>query len=338
MNSGVPSPWIRRPVAIIAVLVACILVPVVGPIALIVALVGDLIRRDRGIRYTRSVLVVALLLLVELGGLIMTAVIWLLAPLGYRMHRERVQNQYRYLMRWWGSQLFRVLRICLPLEFDYSQLDPALLGGNAIVIGRHRSNCDAILPAVIFGSDQKYVLYTLKEELRWEPNIDIVGQFMSHRFITRSPPDLDAELAPIRELGSRIDANSVAIIFPEGTFFSENRKAKVLRSLERKDPSHAEAARNMNYVLPPRPAGTLALMEGAPTADIIVLGHVGYEPYGTIRQVFAHLGHKQRITVRAWRYPRDSVPVSESARIEWLFERWSELDTWITEEHRSNSS
>ena len=337
MNSGVPSPWIRRPIAITVLLVACILVPVVGPLALIVALMADLIRRDRGIRYTRSFLVVALLLLVQLAGLIMTVVIWALAPLGYSMHRERVQNQYRYLMRWWGSQLFRVLRICLPLELDYSQLDPALLDGNAIVIGRHRSLCDAILPAVIFGTDQKYVRYTLKEDLRWEPSIDIVSHFMSHRFITRSPADLEAELAPIRELGSRIDEDAVAVIFPEGTFFSEKRKAQVLRSLERKDPSHAEAARNMNYLLPPRPAGTLALMEGAPTADIIVLGHVGYEPYGTVRQIFSHLGQKQRITVRAWRYPRDSVPISESARIEWLFDRWSELDRWVTEEHRSNS-
>jgi 1-acyl-sn-glycerol-3-phosphate acyltransferase len=334
MNSGVPSPWIRRPIAITLVLVACILVPVVGPVALIFALVGDLIRRDRGLRYSRSVLVVSLLLLVELGGLIMTVVIWVLAPFGYRMHRERVQSQYRHLMRWWGSQLFRVLRICLPLEFDYSQLDSALLDGNAIVIGRHRSMCDAILPAVIFGTDRNYVRYTLKEDLRWDPNIDIVSHFMSHRFITRSPPDLEAELAPIRELGSRIDDNAVAVIFPEGTFFSEKRKAQVLRSLERKDPSHAEAARNMNYLLPPRPAGTLALMEGAPTADIIVLGHIGYEPYGTVRQVFAHLGQKQRITIRAWRYPRDSVPVTEAARIEWLFDRWSELDTWITEEHQ----
>lgn len=335
MNSAVPSPWIRRPIAVTVVLVASVLVPVVGPLALIFALVGDLIRRDRGLGYTRGVLVVALLLLVELAGLIMTFVIWALAPFGFRMHRERIQNQYRHLMRWWGSQLFRVLRICLPLEFDYSQLDPTLLDGNAIVIGRHRSNCDAILPAVIFSTDRKYVRYTLKEELRWEPNIDIVSQFMSHRFVTRSPPDLEAELAGIRELGSRIDDNAVAVIFPEGTFFSEERKAKVLLSLERKDPSHAEAARNMNYLLPPRPAGTLALMEGAPTADIIVLGHIGYEPYGTVRETFAHLGQKQRITIRAWRYPRASVPVTETARIEWLFDRWSELDSWITEEHQN---
>ena len=89
----------------------------------------------------------------------------------------------------------------------------------------------------------------------------------------------------------------------------------------------------MNYLLPPRPAGTLAFLEGAPDADIIVLGHVGYEPFSTIKDILANLGSEHSIIVRAWRFARETVPTDPTAQIDWLFDRWLEGDEWISSHH-----
>ena len=156
---------------------------------------------------------------------------------------------------------------------------------------------------------------------------------MGHRFITRSPEDLEAELGPIRELAGRIDEDAVGVIFPEGTFFTEARKERIVTSLEQRDPRHADQARAMEYVLPPRPAGTLALLDGAPDADVIVFGHVGFEQFGSIGRILANSGNGQGVILKAWRFDRAEVPEDEAERIDWLFDRWSDLDRWIATQH-----
>ncbi len=310
-----------------------IAVPLTIP-ALLLAALADLLTRERRWRRVRTVLFAVGLLLVDLAGFILTTLAWIIQPVGFRMRSDAVQARYARIMTWWTKQLMRVISSTVPLPIDTSALDPEALGGNAIVIGRHRSLLDAILPSAIFGPRGLVPLYTLKEDLRWEPNIDVVGHRMGHRFVTRSPKDLEAELAPIRQLGSRVDDDSVAVIFPEGTFFTEERKAKIVSRLEKRDPEHADAARHMRHLLPPRPAGTLALLDGAPDADIIILGHVGFEPFGTIGKIFGGIGAEHPVRVAAWRHPRSTVPTDEAGRIDWLFDRWLELDEWIDEQHQ----
>ncbi len=301
--------------------------------AMVLAALVDLVTRERRWRRLRTVMFVLGLLYVDLAGFVVTTGAWLLQPVGLRMQSPTVQWRYHRIMTWWTQRLMRVISTTVPLPIDTSQLDEDALGGNAIVIGRHRSLLDAVLPSTIFGPRGLIARYTLKEDLRWEPNIDVVGHRMGHRFVRRAPKNLDAELEPIRALASRVDDDSVAVIFPEGTFFTEARKAKVIAALERKDPEHADAARQMNHLLPPRPAGTLALMEGAPGADIIILGHVGFEPFGTIGKIFAGIGADHPVRVAAWRHPRSSVPEDQAGRIDWLFDRWLELDEWISKQH-----
>jgi hypothetical protein len=35
--------------------------------------------------------------------------------------------------------------------------------------------------------------------------------------------------------------------------------------------------------------------------------------------------------VRFWRSPAAEIPTTEQERIEWLYERWQELDDWVGE-------
>ena len=66
---------------------------------------------------------------------------------------------------------------------------------------------------------------------------------------------------------------------------------------------------------------------------MIVLGHVGFEPFGTIKQIFAAVGSEHGVVVRAWRFARNTIPTDPTAQIDWLYDRWAEMDDWITTHH-----
>ena len=328
-----PRPLIRRPLTTGLLLLLGVLTPFVGPIAALIALVVDGVTRTPRFRRTRGVALVVTLIIIDVIGRLMVFGNWLIAPFGTNVRGVKSQRRYRWIMTWWTTALMRAITGIIPIPIDYSELDGSLLGGNAIVISRHRSLLDAVFPAMLFGSRGLTALYTLKEDLRWEPNMDIVGHRMGHVFVTRSPQNLEAELEPIRVLGQRIDEASVGVIFPEGTFFNEKRKARALASIAKRNPERLAASETLDYVLPPRPAGTVAFLEGAADADIIMLGHVGFEPYGTIPNILANMGATHEIKVKAWRYDRSEVPTDQEALISWLFERWNELDDWIATHH-----
>lgn len=310
-----------------------LLTPIVGPLALVVALIGDLIGGNRRLRRSRGVLLVCTLIIIDVMGRALVFGNWLIAPVGINLRGIKSQRRYRWIMTWWTTALMWAITRIIPLPLDTSELDQELLGGNAVVVGRHRSVLDAVLPAMVFGRRGLTALYTLKEDLRWEPNMDIVGHRMGHVFVTRSPKDLEAELEPIRHLGTRIDKDSVGVIFPEGTFFSAKRKARALASIAKRNPERLALAETLDYVLPPRPAGTLALLEGAADADIIMMGHTGFEPYSSIGEIFKNMGAIHPVRLKAWRFPRAEIPTEREELIEWLFTQWNVLDDWIASHH-----
>ena len=76
------------------------------------------------------------------------------------------------------------------------------------------------------------------------------------------------------------------------------------------------------------------MLEAAPNADVLMLGHVGVEPFGSIPEILANLGDRRhRLRVKAWRFDRSSIPIDADAQIQWLFERWLEMDEWIASHH-----
>lgn len=274
------------------------------------------------------------MVMLDLAGRIIVFGIWLQGPVGLNRTSDRIQQKYQNVMTWYTSGITSIIAKFAPLPVDASELDESLLGGNAIVVARHRSIFDAALPAALFGNKHLRVLYTLKDELQWDPNLDIVGHRMGHVFVNRNPKNIEKELQPIRDLAARIDENAVGVIFPEGTFFNETRLKRAISAIERRDPDRANIARQMRHLLPPRPAGTLAMLEAAPDADIVMVGHVGVEPFGSLKEVVANVGDlRHRLRLKAWRFDRASIPTDHEGQINWLFERWLEMDQWIDSHH-----
>ena len=197
----------------VSVLVATAVSPIVAPLALVISHILDRLRNATRFQRTRAALMIPGLVIIDFVGIFWVAFLWLTSPFGRHVDSPRNQARYSKAMTWWTSQLINVITRASGLPLDRSQLDETLLGGNAIVIGRHRSLLDAILPAVIFGNQGLEVRYVLKEDLQWDINIDLVGHRMGHVFVDRTPENLEDELAPIRELGQRIDDDSICLLY-----------------------------------------------------------------------------------------------------------------------------
>lgn len=97
----------------------------------------------------------------------------------------------------------------------------------------------------------------------------------------------------------------------------------------------AERARGMRHVSAPRPGGALAAIEGAPEADVVIMGHVGF-PTG-LREVWRLLPERQAVEVRLWHEPASPIPAGRDQQIGWLFGWWGTLDAWVDERERARA-
>ncbi len=88
----------------------------------------------------------------------------------------------------------------------------------------------------------------------------------------------------------------------------------------------------MRHHSAPRPGGTLAAIEAARGADVVILGHAGF-PEG-LGEVWRKLPEPQTIEIRLWHEPADAVPADQEERIRWLFAWWQRLDAWVDERGR----
>lgn len=92
------------------------------------------------------------------------------------------------------------------------------------------------------------------------------------------------------------------MIFPEGTFHSPLRAAKVDARLARED-NGRQARLELAGLLPPRPGGITALLRGRPNCDVIFMAHVGLEAFGSLRSIVENVTFSQLVTVKLWRLP-----------------------------------
>jgi 1-acyl-sn-glycerol-3-phosphate acyltransferase len=317
----------RRPVAVSAVIGALVLGVLLAPVLFAAAAVVDLCTPRARWRHVRLLATVLLALGIEVTGLAGLAVLWLASGGGRLTAFSRLHFA---LQHWWTSALLTAAHRTLGLRILVEDPEPAR-AGNVIVLGRHTSIGDAAIPAVLLGDRHRLdVRYVFKHDLRWDPCIDTIARRVGHVFVDRRDDSGRAATA-IRDLARRVDGRSAAVIFPEGTFFSAERKARAVERLAAGSrPELAVRAEHLTHLLPPRPAGTLALLDGAPTADVLVLGHIGFEQFSSLRAIRRAVPFRAPVHVWMWRVPRVDVPVAESARIDWLYDQWAVLDASIT--------
>ncbi len=305
------------------------LVTVVFPVLLVAALVVDLVRavtKRRPFMATR-LLVMAWVYLggesVSIAGFGLT---WLLTW-GPGRQRRLHRSAWR-IQQWWAPSLFRPLCAMFGLTFSVEgdeQAEP----GPVIVLIRHASIIDNLLPSVVVAGPHDLDLrYLIKRELRSDPGLDIGGDRLDNYFVRRGTGQ-EIERENIRRLAEGLGPRDGMLIFPEGTRFTPERRARAIEKLGERDPALAASAERMQYVLPPKPGGVLAILEGAPGVDVLLLAHAGFDGLRLISDIWRGELVGREIRVKLTRVPRSEIPEDPDAQVTWLFSAWEAVDTWI---------
>ena len=319
----------RRLRTVPLMLLGALLVTALLPVLVLLALIVDVVRfATRRIPFmtVRMVSVLWVYLIGEALAITVFALAWLLCW-GPR-RREWLESSTWHVQQAWAGSIIGATRLLLGLSV-HIEGDEVVEPGPVIVLVRHASILDNLLPSVFIARPHKVRLrYLLKRELLSDPGLDIGGKRLPNYFVRRGT-GAEVERDNVRRLAEGMTADEGMLIFPEGTRFTEERRLAMLAKIAERDPVLATRAEQIHHLLPPKVGGVLAILEGAPDADILVLGHTGFDGLRRMSEIWDGVLVGREIRVRIRRIPRSDVPVDAEARVAWLLDTWLELDGWI---------
>ncbi len=320
----IPAAWLLFAVAIVLALPA-----------LLVAAATDLTLRRTGWPTVRMVAFVLAALWIETSGQVRILWSWVTQPFVRVTWTERNHQ----LMRWWVKRLIGAAERVVGVHWRFDL--PADLGpGPLLAFSQHVSIVDAIAPVYILANRQGwYLRYTLTRGLRFGPCLDIVGHRIPNHFVARGSGDNTRGAGPPAHVGDGHGRRRVRRDLPGRRPVHAGRPGPGRREAVRAGRSpQAVAAAGYRHVLPPRPGGVTAFFDGAPDANVVVVGHVGFEPLASIRKLWSVLPLSEPVDVKIWRYDRAEVPVGEDERMAWLYEKWRIMDDWIDDRLRARGA
>jgi 1-acyl-sn-glycerol-3-phosphate acyltransferase len=242
--------------------------------------------------------------------------------------RARDVEAHSRLQRWWAARLMASLRVTCGITIHVEgveELHPAPV----VLLVRHASLADSLLTAwVVTEHAQLRPRIVLKRELLADPCLDIVGNRLPNCFLDRAAEDSTPGLAEIERMGDTMDDRSVSIIFPEGTRANPAKRRRALERIAERDSARAERLSGLAHVLPPRPAGTRALLRGAAAVDarVAVGWHVGFDGLDTFAGILAALA-RPRTPIRMRVARVDPPSQLEGAEFDrWLDDLWVQVD------------
>ncbi len=310
----------RRSRSIPALGAAAVLLVVLLPLWLPLAALSDLVRGRRRLPTVRLLCFGLCWSWLEVVGVTIAAGLWLVGRAGHQPSHFRLQ-------RWWAARLMAALQTTTGITIEAADAE-CMVPGPAIMLCRHASLADSLLSAWIITSvAHMNPRYVLKRELLFDPCLDIVGNRLPNHFLDRDAPDSSIELAALTELSAGLADDEIAVIFPEGTRSSPRKRERALTKIRERDAERGERLSVLQHLLPPRPAGSAALLAGAPRADVVIGWHVGFDGLDTFGGILRHLASTPLpVRFHARRVPRAEVPSGEK------FTRWLD-DQWVRADH-----
>ncbi|MCW2605871.1 MAG: Acyltransferase [Frankiales bacterium] len=325
-----PPVWVRRPLQVVVVLGAALLLvatlPVTLALSVLLAVVPSV--RSRALRVLGYAVVMVVL---ELLGLAAAAGLWLCGrsrdqALHYVTFRLLLDEAVRF-----AELLFR-LRLVHD-ELGWSPLDDGVPGSeNAmLVLSRHAGPGDSLLlvQTLLDRDHLRRPRIVLKELLRLDPLVDLYLGRLPSAFLAGG--DSEHQVAA---LAAGLGTEDALLIFPEGGNFSPGRRLRAIAGLRRKGlEDAAQRAERLRNVLPPRPGGVAAALEAAPHADVVFVAHAGLDHLTSAADIWRHLPLTRPVHLK-WQFvPAAEVPRERGAQVDWLFRTWADMDLWI-EAHR----
>ncbi|NVB40162.1 1-acyl-sn-glycerol-3-phosphate acyltransferase [Pseudenhygromyxa sp. WMMC2535] len=325
----------RRALTIPSFWLAAALFWTLAPLTGLAVLISDIARRRR-LCGLRAWFFLGAYLAINLYGQLLLLGAWIATGFGLA---PELRGRWTYwIQRHWAGLLFaiasRLWRLRWTVEGD-ERVEPA----PAIYLVRHASLIDTMVPNRFVTAAHSIPLRcVVKRELLNEPCLDIAGHWIPNHFVDRIPEDSGHELRAIEALAAGLDPGEGLMIYPEGTRFTPGKRARVIASLAASDPPLAAQARALEHTLLPRVGGALALMRGAPEADVVIVGHHGLGGFATLADMLSGALLDRSVHVAFWRYPASALPTDDAARGAWIRERWAELDRWISAREAAEAS
>jgi 1-acyl-sn-glycerol-3-phosphate acyltransferase len=308
----------RRIISIPGVALTAVLLTLLLPVWLPVSVLIDVGRGRRRLPLARLLAFALGWSWLETAGVAIAAVLWITG-------RRRSRPAHYRLQRWWAANLMTVLRTTTGLDIEVDGIE-SFSPGPAVVLCRHASLADSLVSAwVITTLAHMQPRYVLKRELLADPCLDVVGNRLPNHFVDREAADSTAELDALTRLSAGMGVGDVAVIFPEGTRAAPAKRLRALERIAERDPERALRLAPLQHLLPPRPAGTAALIEGCPAADIVIAWHVGFEGLDTFGGIVRAIGRgAPHVRFAALRIPRSDVAIQQLTP--WLDECWLRAD------------
>jgi 1-acyl-sn-glycerol-3-phosphate acyltransferase len=298
------------------------LLTLLAPVWLVAGIVVGVIRR-------RSFVTLRLLLFAWFFfGIALVALVRLAAAFTFLRRRPReLQTRLFELQQWWAQAVLRAATKLLNLDIEIEDAGAAL-PGPTILLMRHASILDTLLPSVyVQGPAQWRVRYILKQELLFDPCLDIVGNALPNYFVDRTG-DRQSELAGIRALCQDLGDEGV-LIYPEGTRFSPEKLARARKRVREEEPELIQAAEALTHVLPLRPGGVLTLLDALPQVDCAIVAHRGLESFEKVKDVLNGSVVGGVVRGKVWRVQRSDIPTRDQDRIRWLYEQWALVNAFV---------
>lgn len=283
----------------------------------------------------------------ESVGIFALATMWVVSVFGWKLGTDRFRRAHVRMVGWYLRGLVgsasRVLGLRLVSESVPDDLAlghpvhraPAATERPVLVFSRHAGAGDSfILAHLLVNTYQRRPRIVLKDLLQLDPCIDIVLNRLPSRFIRPDPEPGAGVVESITALARDVEPDGALILFPEGGNFSVQRHVRAIERLEHAGLHDAAGrARSLQHLLPPRPGGTFAAIDACPEADVLFVAHTGLEQLSSLGDLWAGLPMDHEVRLRYWTVRHDEVPTTQRERVEWLFDWWQRLDSWIDERH-----
>jgi 1-acyl-sn-glycerol-3-phosphate acyltransferase len=247
-------------------------------------------------------------LAMEVAGLGVAAVLWVLSGFGRRLRTPAFRAAHYTALRLLLDVLMRVAQRLFALRLvtdgeSWSPLDDGVPGStNAmVVLSRHAGPGDSfLLVHTLMNRDHlRQPRIVLKDLLQLDPLIDVYLNRLPNSFVEAGPGAGDRAEEAIADLARDLGEEDALLIFPEGANFTPQRRTRAIQRLrDRGLLAAVRRAQAMQHLLPPRPGGVVAALQAAPHADVVLVAHTGLEHLSTVRDLWRSLPMDKTLYLR----------------------------------------
>lgn len=287
----------------------------------------DLIFRKR-LSTTRTLIFFTYFFVLESVGLTIAFTHWLRRRLGL-LDEAAYQLISRKLQRWWARGAFWGCLRIYSMNISIDGLENLENTAPAIVLSRHASTLDTMLPLAIV-RELKFFRYVIKAELLNDPALDVVGQRFPNLFVVRGAPDPELEVQKVLALSQELEPNAALVMYPEGTRFSASKRQRLLEKFQ-DDADRFAITESLRHTLPPLREGSIRLLQYATETDVVFIAHRGLEAARSMASLISGALTHVHLEIKIWRFRAADVPRDKDRVQDFLIENWQRIDRFVHE-------